>query len=191
MIPSPCWTRWMKWRSCLSELVYQISDKKDYTDWLTWKLLLDGYESFLKHRFYLRRWSFCITWPIWLKTLMEDTPIVALHWWGMFWESFVNLKYDSNSIYVVEVLERNVIGSVQEMSFTLRWQHMRAMASQSTGNITVCSTVCFKGNTQVLHYWAFTRGIHWWTVDSHHKRPVIQKVCPCYDVTSGPFTNMD
>ena len=32
------------------------------------------------------------------------------------------------------------------------------------------------------HYWPTVRGIHWWPVDSQHKRPVMQKPFQCHDV---------
>ena len=32
------------------------------------------------------------------------------------------------------------------------------------------------------YYWHFVRVIHWWLVVSPHKRPIMQKVCPCHNI---------
>ena len=55
---------------------------------------------------------------------------------------------------------------------------MSAMASQITSISMVCSTVC-SGADQRKHQssasLAFVKGIHWWPVNSPHKRPVTRK----------------
>ena len=37
-------------------------------------------------------------------------------------------------------------------------------------------------NTKAPHYWQFVRGIHRWSVDSPHKRPVLLHTFPCHAV---------
>ena len=58
---------------------------------------------------------------------------------------------------------------------------MSAIASQITRISIVCSTV-YSGADQREHQshasLAFVSGIHWWPVDSPHKRPVTQKMFP-------------
>ena len=59
------------------------------------------------------------------------------------------------------------------------------MASQITGFFIVCSTVCSDADQrkhQSSASRAFVRGIHWWPVDSPHKRPVTRKSFPFDDV---------
>ena len=63
---------------------------------------------------------------------------------------------------------------------------MSAMASQITGVLIVCSTVCL-GADQRKHQssasLAFVRGIHRWPVDFPHKGPVTRKMrCPPPDL---------
>ena len=70
-------------------------------------------------------------------------------------------------------------------SWTSQWPTI--MASQITGNWTVCSTFC-SGAHQRKHqssasmaflcYWPFVRGIHQSLLDSPHKWPVTQKMFP-------------
>ena len=72
----------------------------------------------------------------------------------------------------------------------LLWWHysdviMRAMASQITDVLIVCSTVCWGTNQrkqQSSASLAFARGIHRWWVDSPHKGPVTRKIFPFNDV---------
>ena len=59
---------------------------------------------------------------------------------------------------------------------------MSAMATQITGILLVCSTVC-SGADQRIHQisaslLAIVRGIHRWPMDSPHKRPVTRKMFP-------------
>ena len=62
---------------------------------------------------------------------------------------------------------------------------MSAMASQITGASIVWSTVG-SGADQRKHQssasLAFVSGIHWWPVNSPHKRPVTRKMFSCDDV---------
>ena len=62
---------------------------------------------------------------------------------------------------------------------------MSAMASQITGVSIVCSTAG-SGADQRKHQnsasLAFVRGIHRWTVNSPHKRPVTRKMLPFDDI---------
>ena len=62
---------------------------------------------------------------------------------------------------------------------------MRAMASQITGILCICSTLD-SGTDQRKHQsttsLAFARGIHRWPVDSPHKGSVTQKTFPSDDV---------
>ena len=62
---------------------------------------------------------------------------------------------------------------------------MSAMASQITGVVIVCSTVCW-GTDQRKHQssasLAFVRGIHRWPVNSPRKGPVTRKMFPLVDV---------
>ena len=56
---------------------------------------------------------------------------------------------------------------------------MSAMASQITGVLIVCSTICSGADCrkhQSFMSLAFVRGIHRWPVDSLHKDPVTQKI---------------
>ena len=56
---------------------------------------------------------------------------------------------------------------------------MRAMASQITGVLTVCSTVCSGADQRTLQSsasLALVRGIHRWPVNSPHKGPVTRKM---------------
>ena len=60
-----------------------------------------------------------------------------------------------------------------------------AMASRTTGVSIVYSTVCSgvdRRKHQSSASLAFVRGIHWWPVNSPHKRPVTQKMLPFDDV---------
>ena len=59
---------------------------------------------------------------------------------------------------------------------------MNAMASQITGRLDFCSTVC-SGADQRKHQssLAFVRGIHRWPVDSPHKGPVTRQIYPFDD----------
>ena len=62
---------------------------------------------------------------------------------------------------------------------------MTMMASQITGVSSVCLTVGWgvdQRKHQIPASLAFVRGIHRWTVNSPHKRPVTQKMFPFDDV---------
>ena len=67
---------------------------------------------------------------------------------------------------------------------------MNAMASQITSLTIVCSTV-YSGTDQRKHQsstsLAFVRGIHRWPLNSPHKGPVTQKMCPFDDVMMYVF----
>ena len=39
-----------------------------------------------------------------------------------------------------------------------------------------------KENVKNRHHWSFVKEIHEWQIDSPHKRPVMRKVFPCYDL---------
>ena len=58
---------------------------------------------------------------------------------------------------------------------------MSMIVSQITGISIVCLTICpctDQRKHQSSTSLAFVRGIHWWPVDSPHKRPVTQKMFP-------------
>ena len=62
---------------------------------------------------------------------------------------------------------------------------MIAMASQITGVLFVCSTVCSGAGQRKHHSYeslAFVTGIHRWPVDSPHKGPVTRNMFPFDDV---------
>ena len=62
---------------------------------------------------------------------------------------------------------------------------MSAMASQITGVLVVCSTICSSADQrkqQSSASLAFVRGIHWWLVKSPHNGPVTRKMLPFDDV---------
>ena len=64
---------------------------------------------------------------------------------------------------------------------------MSTMVSQITDVPLFCSTV---GQAQIKKHQrsaslAFVRGIHWWPVNSPHKRPVTRKMFPFDDVIMG------
>ena len=62
---------------------------------------------------------------------------------------------------------------------------MGEMTSQITGVSIVQSTVCSSADQrkhQSSASLAFVRGIHWWPVNSPHKRPVARKMYPFDDV---------
>ena len=68
---------------------------------------------------------------------------------------------------------------------------MSAIAAQITGISIVCSTVV-SGTDQIKHQssasLAFVRGIHRWTMNPLHKRPVTRKIFPFDDVImNNPF----
>ena len=56
---------------------------------------------------------------------------------------------------------------------------IRAMASQITDNLTVCSTACSRQRQRKYQSSISVRGIHWWP---YHTEPVMQKTSPCDDV---------
>ena len=61
---------------------------------------------------------------------------------------------------------------------------MGVKSSQITGVSIVCSTYCpgaYQRKHQSSASLAFVRGIHRWPVDSPHKRPVTQIICPFDD----------
>ena len=68
----------------------------------------------------------------------------------------------------------------------LHWCHMSVMASQISSNSTVClSSSLFRPTTMKapkLHITSHFGGIHWWPVDSLHKRPLMWEAFPCHDV---------
>ena len=55
---------------------------------------------------------------------------------------------------------------------------MSVMAYQITENSTVCSSTCSGIYQRKLHssrHWPFMRGIHRWSVNSSHKRPILER----------------
>ena len=67
----------------------------------------------------------------------------------------------------------------------LQWRHMAIVASQITGNLSVCSTVCLgyvQRNIKAPRYWRVVRGIHQSPVDFLHKGSVTRKMFPCHDI---------
>ena len=56
---------------------------------------------------------------------------------------------------------------------------MSFMASEITGTLTICST---KKTSKIHITGPLWRGIHWWPVDSPHKRPVMWKTFPSQDI---------
>ena len=70
---------------------------------------------------------------------------------------------------------------------------MSTMASQMTGVLIVCSTVC-SGTDQRKHQssasLAFVRGIHRWPMNSPHKGSVTQKGLPFDDVIGMVFLSI-
>ena len=81
----------------------------------------------------------------------------------------LNWNIDCNShIFIQENAFENVICEILTILFWLQcvkeaqpeWCHnsdKSTMASQITGNWTVCSTACSGNNMQGLHYWSFVR----------------------------------
>ena len=71
---------------------------------------------------------------------------------------------------------------------------MSWMASQISSVSIVCSTVC-SGADQRKHQSSaslvFVKVIHWWPVDSLHKRPVTRKMLPFDDVIMFSSENVD
>ena len=69
--------------------------------------------------------------------------------------------------------------------YTLQWRVMGFMASQITGNPTVCSAVIQahikEKSNQALHQGAFLREINRWPF-FFHERPVMRKASPCHIV---------
>ena len=67
-----------------------------------------------------------------------------------------------------------------------QWSQMSVMASQITGNSTVCSTDCsgWQQRKQISTLLTLCEGIHRPLVDSPHKWPVIRKAFPCVEVFS-------
>ena len=62
----------------------------------------------------------------------------------------------------------------------------RAMVSQITGFLIVCSTICSHADQrkhQSSPSLAFVRRVHWWLVDSPHKGPVTRKMFTFDDVS--------
>ena len=120
-----------------------------------------------------RIWSKIISYSKYCITVRYNSPIPAIL---VGWCSFFNkalIKYSWVSLCGAFVLNHynDVI--------------MSAMASQTTGVSTVCSSVC-SGADQRKHQSsasvAFMRGIHRWPVDYPHKRPVTLKMFPFDDV---------
>ena len=55
---------------------------------------------------------------------------------------------------------------------------MSVMAYQITENSTVCSSTCSGIYQRKLHssrHWPFMRGIHRWSINSSHKRPILER----------------
>ena len=57
-------------------------------------------------------------------------------------------------------------------------------AFQITSNSTFYWTTdqTNKQNVKAPHSWTFERRIYWYTMDSHHKGPAMQKAYPCHEV---------
>ena len=70
-------------------------------------------------------------------------------------------------------------------------QFKSPMASQITSVSFVCLTVCSSADKkhQSSASLAFMKGIHRWTVDSPHKRPVTRKMFPFDDVIMNPVND--
>ena len=75
----------------------------------------------------------------------------------------------------------------KDLAFIMHYSNvmMSAMASQITSGSIVYSTVC--SDTDQRKYWtcaslAFVMGIHQWSENSPHKRPVTRKIFPFDDV---------
>ena len=90
---------------------------------------------------------------------------------------------------------RSLSSQVRRVLGFLLWVHynnviMSAMASQITSPTIVYSTVysgAHQRNHQNFASLAFLRGIHWWPVNSPHKRPVTRKIFPFDDVIMWNF----
>ena len=72
----------------------------------------------------------------------------------------------------------------------LRWDRMNVMSHQINDDFTIYSTVCscVHKHIKAQRYWSFVRGIHRWSVDSHHKGPITRKRSPCLDIIMRKFT---
>ena len=72
----------------------------------------------------------------------------------------------------------------------LRWDRMSVMSHQINDDFTIYSTVssCVHKHIKAQRYWSFVRGIHRWSVDSHHKGPITRKRSPCLDIIMRKFT---
>ena len=73
---------------------------------------------------------------------------------------------------VIQSSERRS-GWVRHRSPTLlQTRHMSIMASQITGHVSVCSTICsgqHQRHMKAPRYWPFVRGIHRWPLNSRTK----------------------
>ena len=69
---------------------------------------------------------------------------------------------------------------LQELSIWYRW--LLHLKSTGTRRLLEKHVQAIKKEyIKALYYWPFVRGIHWWTVDSPHKRSVLQNVLPYHD----------
>ena len=86
--------------------------------------------------------------------------------------------------YVFVIAQKEVMALNQTINhFTLRWRHMRVMASPVTGNSTVCLTAI-----KVPHHWPFERTIHRWQLD---KGSEMRKTFSRHDVVmNGEFLDI-